>query len=86
MQKQDSKSFSEGLRHITPYMDLGLRFALAAILGAAAGYWLDMKFNCQPIGLILGAMLGAVAGFINLYQNVMRLTQEDAERIKRKQR
>jgi F0F1-type ATP synthase assembly protein I len=82
MSKSPAKDYASHLRQIAPYMDLGLRFALAAVLGGWFGYWLDGKLHTQPLLLILGVMLGGVAGFINLYRTVMRLTQ--AERKKEK--
>lgn len=79
MKKSDSKSLAAGLRTVSPYVDLGMRFALAAVLGGALGYWLDGKLHSSPLGLILGVMLGGAAGFINLYHNVMRLTRSEKE-------
>lgn len=64
-------------------MDLGLRFALAAAVGGALGYWLDGKFNTQPLLLIFGVMLGGTAGFISLYRTVMRLTESESRRRKK---
>lgn len=77
MKKSESKSLAAGLRTVSPYIDLGMRFALAAGLGGVAGYWLDGKLHSSPLGLILGVMLGGAAGFINLYHNVMRLTRSE---------
>ncbi|MDZ7266951.1 MAG: AtpZ/AtpI family protein [candidate division KSB1 bacterium] len=60
------------------YLDLGLRFALSAVLFALLGYWVDSKLSISPVGLIAGVLFGAVAGFINLYHNVMRLTRQES--------
>ncbi len=68
------------MRNAAPYLDLGLRFALAAVLGGAAGYWLDGKLHSSPLLLIFGVMLGGTAGFINLYRTVMRLTKSESRR------
>ncbi len=84
MSKKPAKDYASPLRQIAPYMDLGLRFALAAALGGALGYWLDGKLDTQPLLLILGIMLGGTAGFINLYRTVMRLTQSESQRKKEK--
>jgi F0F1-type ATP synthase assembly protein I len=79
MRKVSNENFSGGLRHFAAYTDLGLRFAVVAALGGVGGYWLDGKLHTNPIFLILGVMLGGVAGFINLYRTTMRLTQEEKE-------
>ncbi len=81
MSKLFNKNFtgSSSLRNFATYTDLGLRFAVAAALGGVGGYWLDGKLHTSPIFLILGVMLGGVAGFVNLYRTTMRLTQEEKE-------
>ncbi|MCL4706920.1 AtpZ/AtpI family protein [bacterium] len=84
MAKPDPKDFLRGIQTAVPYLDLGLRFALAAVLGALGGYWLDLKLSSSPIGLLIGVIFGATAGFINLYRNVMRLTKAE-DRARREQ-
>ncbi|MEK7729756.1 MAG: AtpZ/AtpI family protein [candidate division KSB1 bacterium] len=84
MGKEQAKGHVAALRNAAPYMDLGLRFALAAALGGWFGYWLDGKLHTQPLLLILGIMLGGTAGFINLYRTVMRLTESEARRKQQK--
>lgn len=79
-----SKDYAAHLRTIAPYMDLGLRFALAAVLGGVLGYWLDGKFHTTPLLLIFGVMFGGTAGFINLYRTVTRLSQSESRRKKEK--
>lgn len=79
-----SKDYAAHLRAIAPYMDLGLRFALAAVLGGVLGYWIDGKFHTTPLLLIFGVMFGGTAGFINLYCTVTRLSQSESRRKKEK--
>ena len=80
---KESKNYFSTLGGAAAYMDLGLRFALAAALGGALGYWLDGKFDTQPLLLIFGVMLGGAAGFISLYRTVMRLTESETRRRKK---
>jgi len=63
-------------RLIAVYSDIGLRFALAIVLGGLLGHWLDQKLSVAPLALIVGIMFGATAGFINLYRTVMRTEKE----------
>lgn len=79
MRKMLNQNLAGGLRHFATYTDLGLRFAAAAVLGGLGGYWLDGKLHTAPLLLIAGVMLGGVAGFVNLYRTVMRLTREEKE-------
>lgn len=82
MIKTKQRDFSRGLKDVAPYLDLGLRFAAAAVLFGLLGYWLDGKLHTTPIFLIAGVMLGGAAGFVNIYRTVVRLTEEE----KRKKR
>lgn len=55
---------------IGPYMDLGMQMAIAVLLGTALGYWLDSKLHTRPLLIVLGVLLGAAAGFMNIYRTV----------------
>jgi len=48
----------------TRLMTIGLEMALPA----AGGYWLDLRIGTLPTFVILGAMLGFVAGMFHLMQ------------------
>ena len=67
------------------YLDLGLQFAVAIGLGLGFGWFLDSKFHTTPLFLILGILLGATSGFLNIYRAVFpsrkenRTTQNDRE-------
>jgi F0F1-type ATP synthase assembly protein I len=77
MRNLPKKNLAGGMRNFAAYTDLGLRFAAAAALGGAGGFWLDGRLHTGPIFLIVGVMLGGVAGFVSLYRTTMRLTQEE---------
>lgn len=78
MSKPDPGAWLKSMPGVVAYLDLGLRFAVSAVLFALLGYWVDSKLSSSPIGLIAGVLFGAVAGFINLYHNVMRLTRQES--------
>lgn len=59
-----------GLQGVAQFMDLGLRFALAILLCAGGGYWLDSKLNTMPLFVIIGLFLGATSGFLTVYRAV----------------
>jgi len=48
----------------TRLMTIGLEMALPA----AAGYWLDLHISTSPVFVILGALLGFIAGMFHLLQ------------------
>lgn len=64
---------------VTSSLDLGLRFALAIVVGTGGGYWLDSKFNTLPLFLIIGLFIGATSGFVAIYRDVYppKMTKED---------
>lgn len=64
------------------YMGHGMTLALATLLFLLIGWWLDTKLGTGPVLLILGAFVGAGAGFYRLYYYVViqsRLKSKDAE-------
>lgn len=61
------------------YMGLGLTWAMATLLFLAVGWWLDTKLGTAPWLLIVGAFVGASAGFYYLYQNVVVEAREEQE-------
>jgi F0F1-type ATP synthase assembly protein I len=52
------------------YIDLGLQFAVAIALCVFAGYYLDNKINTLPLFTIIGIILGATTGLLNIYRTV----------------
>ena len=49
----------------------GLTFALSTLLFLLGGWWLDGKLGTMPLFLILGAFVGAGAGFYSLYYHLV---------------
>lgn len=52
------------------YAGLGLQYALTIALLAGIGWWLDTRWETTPWCLVVGAVLGSVAGFFNLVRAV----------------
>ncbi len=61
------------------FMGLGLTWALSVLLFLGAGAWLDSKLGTGPILLILGAFVGAGAGFYSLYYHIVIEPRQKAE-------
>ncbi len=59
------------LRSIAPLMNLGLTFALSIGGLAYLGHWLDGRWNSEPWMTLVGAVLGMVVGFVNLFRLVL---------------
>ena len=48
------------------YSSVGIEFAAVVAGFAAVGYWIDLKFESAPWGVVIGAVLGLVGGTYNL--------------------
>ena len=67
--KGDSKERQS--RELGFFFDVGIQFGLSIIIGFFAGWWIDKKAGTTPLFLLSGIGFGAVAGFYNLYRQVM---------------
>ena len=52
-------------------MGYGLTWALSTLLFLYGGWWLDRKMGTVPLFLVLGAFVGAAAGFYSLYRHIV---------------
>lgn len=58
---------------------LGLTWALSVLFFLLGGWWIDERLGTTPLLMIVGAFVGAGAGFYSLYRSVMPSTgSEDA--------
>jgi len=58
---------------------IGIQFPVAIALGFFFGRWLDGQFNTQPWLMILFALFGIAAGFVNLFRITAQATRAEAE-------
>ena len=64
------------------YMGLGLAWAMSVVFFLGIGWWLDTKLGTMPLLLVLGAFVGAGAGFYSLYYHIVtepRQRENDSE-------
>jgi F0F1-type ATP synthase assembly protein I len=61
----------------------GLSFALSTLLFLMLGWWLDGKVGTMPLFTILGAFLGAGAGFYSLYRHIVLEAPERDEEVEK---
>ena len=57
---------------VARYSGLGLQLAASVLLFLAAGRWLDRRIGTDPYLTVLGAFVGAAAGFYSLYVGLMK--------------
>lgn len=53
------------------YAAAGLQFAVALVLFALGGDWLDDRFGTAPLFLLLGVFGGGAAAFYSMYRKLM---------------
>lgn len=56
---------------------LGFTLFVSILVGVGMGHYIDTYCGTSPWGLIICALLGAVAGFWSLYKRVMALNQTE---------
>jgi len=61
------------------YAGYGLTWALSTLLFLLGGWWVDGKLGTTPLLTILGAFVGAGAGFYSLYQHLVVESRERRE-------
>ncbi|MEW6751746.1 MAG: AtpZ/AtpI family protein [Candidatus Latescibacterota bacterium] len=64
--------FLRAYQQAAPYTTLGLQYGITILVCLFVGWWVDGKAGTEPLFLIVGTFLGAVAGFYNLYRAVVR--------------
>lgn len=54
---------------------VGMELVVATMLGTFLGYLLDRYLGTKPWLLVLGVVVGAIAGFRNVYRTVQRMNE-----------
>lgn len=78
----DKPTPTSSLASASAYAGMGLQFALSILLFVWLGQWLDRKLGTDPWLLLLGAFVGAGAGFYAIYRRLTSdlLREEAAKR------
>jgi ATP synthase protein I len=58
------------LKHLAELTSIGMTMVLATVLGLAAGYYGDRWLGTAPWLMLLGLVLGIVAGFVSMLRSV----------------
>ncbi|MSR37098.1 MAG: AtpZ/AtpI family protein [Gemmatimonadetes bacterium] len=62
---------------VARYSGLGLQLAFSVVLFLLGGQWLDGKLSTRPLFTLVGAFVGAAAGFYSLYVNLVKGQKPD---------
>ncbi len=60
-------------------LSLGIEMVLSVVLTAWVGRWADARLGTEPAMLIVGVVLGAAAGFRQMWRYMARMDREDAQ-------
>lgn len=72
----DPSSLARAYQQAASYLGLGVEFVVSLLVGLFAGRWLDGKLGTHPWLMLVGILLGTVAGFVNFFQRVMQLQKK----------
>ena len=56
---------------------VGITIVVATVIGYLTGHWLDKVFHTTPIFVAIFVLLGAAAGFYEVYRVVERMSKDD---------
>ena len=56
---------------------VGITLVLCSLFGFGIGYWVDSRWNTSPWGAAGGFLFGTAAGFLELFQTVMKANKDD---------
>jgi len=65
--------FSESLRKVAPYLNIGGVMAGCLVIGVLGGHWLDKRYGTEPWFLLGGSLLGIVSGFYHFFKIVLHI-------------
>lgn len=65
------------------FLGVGWFIALAIVLGALAGVWLDTKLGSSPVFVIAGLLFGVVVAFYGTYRLVITLLVKPVQQDKK---
>ena len=79
---QDRKGLGpqELIRASGQYMGYGLAWALSVLLFLGVGAWIDGKLGTSPLLTLIGAFVGAGAGFYSLYYHIVIEPRQRSEK------
>ncbi|MCX7835457.1 MAG: AtpZ/AtpI family protein [bacterium] len=69
---------------VAEYSALGIQLLAMIAVFALLGWWLDSLWNTKPYLLMIGALLGSVAGIYNFIRAVQKLNQKLEKKEKEK--
>lgn len=73
--QRESSDWGVSLREAGPYLGLGMQLAFTIIAFTLGGYFLDRQFDTLPWLTIVGAIVGLVLLFAQLYRTATEIAR-----------
>lgn len=70
--KKDKSDRAKIIKEMSPYITLGIDFALTVLLLSLLGYWLDNKYDTLPMWVLICSLFGIVVAFYKFFKVVMK--------------
>ena len=67
----------QGMKGVGLLSTAGISLVVCSAIGCGIGYWVDKKWHTDPWGIAVGFLLGTAAGFIELFQLVMKANDDE---------
>jgi ATP synthase protein I len=74
--RQDPKDQDEFRKGLSFAARVGTELVVATMVGVFLGYLLDRFFGTKPWLMVVGVVIGAIAGMRNVYRSVQRMNQQ----------
>jgi F0F1-type ATP synthase assembly protein I len=57
-------------RAMGPYLSMGFQLAAVVVVFFLIGNWIDNRYGIDPIGKLVGSLIGMVGGFFKFFKSV----------------
>ncbi|MCB0702123.1 MAG: AtpZ/AtpI family protein [Candidatus Kapaibacterium sp.] len=78
---KDKQNRANIIKELSPYMTLGLDFAITVGLFSLLGYWLDNKFETNHLWVLSLSLFGIIVAFYKFFKVVLK-KKNDSPKIK----
>jgi len=61
------------------FASAGIHITVCMAIGGGFGYWLDKKFDTEPVFVLIFLLFGVAAGFLNLFRELAIINKAEAD-------
>ena len=72
MSKKDNENRAKIIKELSPYLTLGLDFALTVGLFSLLGYWIDNSYSTSPVWILILSIFGIVVAFYKFFKVTLK--------------